>query len=225
MSYERNALNLANHCAEMSCERWNSSSWEPKTKFGKAIKAGIIDKIYQLSRSFYRNRYWEMSDVVRESTERQMWVNILKRSPNSCLNTYPWPYASHGFANWVPEPDTSVLDPSGLVVKTCTSYCAWKICELKGKWPKVKNLIHEIQPKNWQYYLMLLGYDEIVEAPEPGHHYVGIDPHFDDHGIVVWYERKSVKGGVVFTTYRDREFHAGVIKEENVNLHIWIRID
>ena len=226
---DREALALANYYATMSCSRWNKSLWEPETVFGKFFKSKIVDRLFQFFRWCYRRKYWEMSRAALEAGEHRMWLNILtKRDRDTCYNTYPWPYCVLRFANWSesnnPEDCSLVLDPSGFPVKHCESYCAWKICEFTGKWLKAK-ITSEIKPKNWQYYLSLLGYNEVTLTPDPGYRYVGIDPLYDECGLVFWYERKTVKGGALVSTYRNKEFTSWIIKEEDIPYNIWVRID
>ena len=225
MSYERerDILNFVNYCAKMSCIRWNSCKWNPRTKLGKFFKTRIIDKAYQFSRYCYRKKYWEMSQVVWESGERQTWIRVLKNA-HTPFNTYPWPYVNPRFANWTEAPDTLVLDPSGFIIRHSMSYCAWKIFELTGKWPKVKTETH-IEPKYFHYYLSLLGYNDVQLSLDFNHRYVGIDPRYGDNGEVFWYERKGIAGGAVVSTYRDRQYHYRLIEEEDIPFNIWVRID
>lgn len=222
------ALKLANHCATMSCARWNKSRWNPKTSLGKSIKTKLIDKIYQFSRWCYRRKYWEMSETAWEFGGQRIWIGILQKNRRIPLNSYPWPYSSPQFARWTenadPEDCSLVFDPSGFVIRHCMSYCAWKIREITGKWPKCE-VAAWIQPKNWLYYLEVLGYKEVDITPQPGYRYVGIDPFYGEHGMVFWYEGKTVKNGAMVSTYRNKSFDSWIIREEDTSNNIWIRID
>ena len=214
---------LANYCAKMSCPKWNRSVWEPKTKLGKLYKGKIIDFFYEMSRLFYRQKYWMMAQTAWEAGERQYWINMLGEH-GKCANTYPWPYCDRNFANWEVEPNTEVLDPSGNVIKDSTSYCAWKLYELTGEWLNKKLKIH-VGAKNWQYFLERAGYHEFVERPEPGHHFIAIDPHDTPKGMVFWFEMMGASGNVIVSTYRARCHDVEVIKAKRVPYYIWMRID
>ena len=68
-------------------------------------------------------------------------------------NTYPEPYRS--------APLDALVDPSGCYSRECTSYCAWKINEWTGKWPKHTG---DFNAKNWVKRLAENGYKTIVKG-------------------------------------------------------------
>lgn len=88
-------------------------------------------------------------------------------------NTYPEPYRSK-------KKDT-VLDPSTCWNRECVSYCAWKIKEATGKWPKRTG---DMDAKNWVYRLPENGYKTVVATPN-GNKCVGVYTG-GKHGHVVW---------------------------------------
>lgn len=91
------------------------------------------------------------------------------------VNTYPEPYRSSG-------KDTRI-DPSTCYNRECVSYCAWKIREATGSWPKRTG---DMNAKNWIYRLPSWGYRN-VSAPQSGGLYVGVLIS-GTYGHVVWYE-------------------------------------
>lgn len=91
------------------------------------------------------------------------------------VNTYPEPYRSSG-------KDTRI-DPSTCYNRECVSYCAWKICEATGSWPKRTG---DMNAKNWIYRLPSWGYKK-VSAPKAGGLYVGVLTS-GKYGHVVWFE-------------------------------------
>lgn len=223
---------LANYYAKMSCTMWNRSVWEPKTKFGRAFKKAVIDKIYRLSRRYYRKKYQFMAQTAAESrgSRMQFWTDTIALSRGAVLpNTYPWPYVDRHFADWEesdePEHYTLISDPSGCVVKYSTSYCAWKIYELTGKWPKRKTRIR-MDAKNWLGFLNEAGYSVVMNMPSPGHHFVGIDPRAGEWGLTVWYEKSMPGGAVSVSSYVDKGYEVWTIKADDVlNKYIWVQID
>lgn len=69
-------------------------------------------------------------------------------------NTYAEPYRSAAL--------DSLVDPSGCYNRECTSYCAYKIKEWTGKWPKHTG---DFNAKNWVARLKENGYKTIVKTP------------------------------------------------------------
>lgn len=94
-------------------------------------------------------------------------------------DTYPAKYRDA-------KPD-SMLDPSTCYNRECVSYCAWKISEATGKWPKRTG---GMDAKNWLSRLSENGYKTQVSAPVLGGKYVGVIKAFKhgalSHGHVVW---------------------------------------
>lgn len=88
-------------------------------------------------------------------------------------NTYPEPYRS--------ARKDSMTDPSTCYNRECTSYCAWKIKETTGAWPKRTG---DMNAKNWIYRLPENGYKTKVSSPN-GAKCVGVRTS-GTHGHVVW---------------------------------------
>lgn len=224
MTEHTDPLDLANYCAKMSCPKWNRSLLEPKTRLSKAFKSAVIDKIYKLSRYYYRMKCWSMAQAAWESGERNFWRNYFRDRDDGVVSTYPWPYCDSKFADWEKEKDALVFDPSGCVIKDCTSYCAWKIYEKTGFWPNRKLDLH-LTARNWQFFLERAGYKELVERPTYGHHYIAIDPYEGGTGMVYWVEGLNRRGNIVASTYRDQRFLSGVvITEDRIPFYIWVKI-
>lgn len=91
------------------------------------------------------------------------------------VNTYPEPYRSAA--------KDSKIDPSTCYNRECVSYCAWKICEVTGSWPKRTG---DMNAKNWIYRLPSWGYKK-VSGPKDGGLYVGVLTS-GTYGHVVWFE-------------------------------------
>lgn len=133
------------------------------------------------------------------------------------VNTYPWPYSDPDFASWpeISDPDSStlVLDQSGFVVKHSTSYCAYKIFEATGKWPKASRTYRwflrtsaklpgerndgKFEAKDWVQFLDEAGYNRVLSPTQLTNDFrcVGIDPNKGESGMVVWFE--SIRYGEV----------------------------
>ena len=215
--------NLAWFAAKMSCEKWNRSDWEPKWKISKIYKKWIVDKYYEGERKYYRRKLWDMARIEWEMRSQGSWVTYFKDRHHS--DTYPWPYAHPRFADWKEEKGALVYDPSGSVVKHSTSYCAWKIFELTGKWPNANKEFH-LEAKNWQYFLEQAGYTGLTVGPEPGHHYVVINPHDGEEGMVFWLEgQRAGCMDLIVSTYRDKHYSVEAIKPDKIGYYIWVRID
>lgn len=120
------------------------------------------------------------------------------------INTYPEPYRS--------APKDSLIDPSTCYNRECVSYCAWKIKEATGKWPRRTG---DMNGYNWIYRLPQIGYKEVA-APTAGGEYVGV-AKTGNH--VVWWE-----GGNHVSEYN--WVIIGGFHERNVNLNTfrWFQI-
>lgn len=88
-------------------------------------------------------------------------------------NTYPEPYRS--------ARKDALIDPSTCYNRECTSYCAWKIKEATGKWPKRTG---DMNARNWIYRLPENGYGTTTSAPN-GNKCVGVRTS-GKYGHVVW---------------------------------------
>lgn len=91
------------------------------------------------------------------------------------VNTYPEPYRSAA-------KDTKI-DPSTCYNRECVSYCAWKIKEVTGAWPRRTG---DMNAKNWIYRLPSWGFKEVAE-PKNGGLYIGVLTT-GRYGHVVWFE-------------------------------------
>lgn len=93
-------------------------------------------------------------------------------------NTYPNPYRD--------APQDTLVDPSTCYNRECVSYCAWKINEVTGSWPRRTG---GMNAKDWVARLTENGYKE-VSAPQNGGKYVGVSTA-GTYGHVVWFEEGS----------------------------------
>lgn len=145
------------------------------------------------------------------------------------LDTYPYPYSDPHFANWNGTGSLGdyslVLDQSDSVVKDCTSYCAYKIYETTGKWPKRTSKGLHFDAKDWVKFLREAGYWEIDYEPSKNFYYVGVRTHiFRPCGEVVWFERYegSSVDSVLISTYDHRIFAPRIVRVPD---YVWIKID
>lgn len=94
-------------------------------------------------------------------------------------NTYPEPYRSSAL--------DGLVDPSGCYSRECTSYCAWKINEATGKWPKHTG---DFTAYNWVARLKENGYTKQVSTPVGNGKCVGVYKAYQngagEYGHVVW---------------------------------------
>ncbi len=160
-------------------------------------------------------------------------------------DTYPWPYREKDFASWEFSDETGnytlICDPAGFVVRHCTSYCAWKIRELTGRWPKKRSSRKMYHAKYWQEFLAENGFTVIVDSPEdrPEGCYVGIEVDRGEYGQVYWYEKQvrdwdglsRSRMGVALatlemdcTTYMDGQFKSCEIEAGLAKKMVWVQI-
>lgn len=216
-------LKIANVLAKYSCPRWNRRRILRRLcRMGYRGMAGITAWL-QRNGLIQPAIYFERAGVASVPQQR--------------TNTYPALYRNPKFAPWEeddsPEGYNLISDPAGFVIRRSTSYCAWKIYELTGRWPKVHSVeqidrrkyleislaiddipAEEQRPagvrfdaRYWREFLALNGYTKVVDAPVPGHHYIGIQPKEGEFGQVVWTD--SVQPGcIIVSTYRDFEYQA-----------------
>lgn len=206
---------IANLLARLSVDRWNKIR----------VLRGICRKAYQGMGEIYL--WWRrVRPQKKPFGMADSWWEFIQ-------NTYPWPYVSEDFANWPEEAITGrytlISDPSGFVVKHCTSYCAWKIRELTGQWlphPHDGKIYHA---KDWQSYLALNGYDQVLPQPVQDCRAVGIIPDEGEFGQVLWYERSFTSmiddefAGHLCSTYTDHKHALRWVPEGDKNV-IWIGI-
>lgn len=102
-------------------------------------------------------------------------VDNIEAGQGGIANTYPEPYRS--------APKDSMLDPSTCYSRECVSYCAWKICEITGKWPVRTG---SMNAKEWIYRLPSWGFKEVT-APKNGGKYIAVSQS-GTYGHVMWFE-------------------------------------
>ena len=112
-------------------------------------------------------------------------------------NTYPEPYRS--------ARKDSLIDPSTCYNRECTSYCAWKIKEATGNWPKRTG---DMNARNWIYRLPENGYGTRTSSPN-GAKCVGVSTS-GKYGHVVWSD-----GTLRISEYN--YYSNGTYSERNVN--------
>lgn len=128
-------------------------------------------------------------------------------------DTYPAKYKT-------PARDT-IIDPSTCYNRECTSYCAWKISEATGKWPKRTG---DMNAYNWIKRLAENGYKTTVSAPKSGGKYVGVLGAYKGgagkYGHVVWSE-----GTLTVSEYNWGD-HKGAygIRTVNAQTYTWVQI-
>ncbi len=155
--------------------------------------------------------------------------NLSMMKNGEIINTYPWPYNDLLFANWSEsdkDNDYSLVpDPSGCVVKYATSYCAYKIYETTGHWPKRTSTRRRFDAKDWREFLREAGYYEVDHAPSKNFFYVGIrtHPYRSVYGEVVWFERYDEESvdAVLVTTYDHKIFVPKIVRTPD---YIWVKI-
>ncbi len=228
-------LDTLNRWAKLSCDKWNQSKLPPVFRRGPLKTIGkISDVLHKISRRFYRKRYRHAAQKYWQSVVGQ---NKTKQYQDGYyyFNTYPWPYSDPDFANWEEDDRTGsytlISDQSNFIIRHPTSYCAWKIFESTGHWPKRKTPRGEklFHAKYWQEFLAEAGYETIVVMPQSTHRYVGIEEHSEtEFGEVVWFEKlgsvsidESGVGKVVVSTYRDKQYFVGAVDPQK---YLWIQI-
>lgn len=189
-------IQVANFFARNSLSKWNRCR----------LLRVCCRKMYQLMGSFAL--FWRK--VHRRSTT--VASSTMQPEQGTCGNTYPWPYCEEDFANWefsdASGEYTLVCDPAGFVVKHCTSYCAWKIRELTGRWPTKRRAGVTYHAKKWQGFLVENGFTAVVESPEQDaeKHYIGIDSSRGVYGQVYWYEQMGYERQCLVSAERSHSF-------------------
>lgn len=233
-------LKMANFLAKYSVPKWNSN---------------------RFVRKLCRMGYHAMGEVSLWKNKRYHEQMKLKLQPFcDAIDSYSWPYCCSGFAEW-PEDDgvvaegesakdrgyTLVSDPAGFVIRRSPSYCAGKIREVCGKWPKKrpKGEHKRYGARDWQEFLAVNGFTKVVSGNQlqNGHHYVGIlaDPDEDtvacylkdeilldvmEYGAVFWFERAELdEDRVVCSTYLGFEYQSLYIRRAVYEQMVWVVID
>lgn len=198
------SLILMNEHAKYSCSKWNKN---------------------KLSRCYHRWRYLRLVKRHISGAEHQRKMLSYRRG-NRKINTYPWPYNDMDFAAWAEEHDetTLVTDPSNCVIRHNTSYVAYKIYEVTGKWPRPLQKGQIVKAEDWPALLAKNGYTEKASEQEitlaSRGFYVGIDAKTDK---IIWYERFT---GSKYGLVECSAYHGGTFKHDFVMLRnfTWIRI-
>ena len=157
--------------------------------------------------------------------------NLAKMKRGDILDTYPRFYQNisrMASASWTESDDEDnyslVPDPSRSVVGYATSYCAYKIKETTGSWPKRVSKGKRFDANNWVAFLREAGYYEVDHQPSKNFYYVGVRTHScHTYGEVVWlerYEDKSV-GSVLVTTYDQKTFVPKIVRAPD---YVWVKI-
>ena len=178
-------LKTANKIAQNSCYRWQKNRW---------------------CRRINRYRYRKIAKKYWESKDHQQIIAAYKNGEKE-INTYPWPYSDEGFADWSEVDGMIVSDQSGYTIRHSTSYCAWKIFEETGEWPK-KRGVRCYSSRRWKKFLSKIGYTEVSLASEldlDNHRYVGIRRDEHDWGLVVWAEERK-KDKINVSAYVDGSY-------------------
>lgn len=196
-------VKIANFLAKYSCPKWNGAN--------ATNRLSIL--IHKVLRRLCRYALW---GLVLASNK--IWG---KAAMEELGNTYPFLFRL--IANWEEDDGALVVDPANFVIKYATSYCAWKIYELTGKWPT--NPVEIVDAEEYakrerkhdaKYWLEFLQaqdcYIEAAETVRPMHHYIGIDPDYGEYGLVVWFEttRYNFKcdcvDGALVSTYENKQY-------------------
>ena len=122
------------------------------------------------------------------------------------VNTYLEPYRSAA--------KDSRIDPSTCYNRECVSYCAWKIKEATGAWPKRTG---NMNAKEWIYRLPSWGYKK-VSAPRNGGLYIGVLTS-GKYGHVVWFE-----GDRTISEYNYGSTGNYGVRQINLSQYIWYEI-
>lgn len=194
-------LRTINHWMQMSCARWNEN---------------------RLLRRYYRMKYRGIAKREFNSAAHQMLIQRYREDHR--VNTYLWPYCDEAVATWDETLDSLITDPSNCVIKYATSYCAYKIFETTGKWPRKKTKAR-LDAKKWVQFLNEAGYTEVMSGPEEmeaRHYYVGVKPEHGEWGLVVWIEALEKRRTVAeVSTYDDKKY---VYMEVDPREYTWVKI-
>ncbi len=158
-------------------------------------------------RTLSRQAYLAIANHQMHSFEQyELSRRYAKWTCGHMINTYPGPYCDLSFAPWLEDDqlaadparrerdDALVVDRLGFVVRHSPSYCAWKIYEQTGRWLKCPAGFYW-HARYWQELLTVAnGFTAVPpdSSLENGHHYVGILPEAGEHGLVVWFEHRTV---------------------------------
>lgn len=134
----------------------------------EGVAEGVKDTITKLT---VKEQF--KKDGVEETESEE--ISEKEAGQGGLTNTYPEPYRS--------APKDSLIDPSTCYSRECVSYCAWKIAELKGTWPRRTG---SMNAREWINRLPEWGYKE-VSRPQNGGKYIGVLTG-GTYGHVYWFE-------------------------------------
>lgn len=152
----------------------NTKHIEVSVDESKIDYKAITDKIKQVADTLTSKTVKEQLADEGEKLDGKE-VDEGEAGQGGLANTYPEPYRS--------AKKDSMLDPSTCYNRECVSYCAWKICEVKGNWPPRTG---SMSAKYWVDRLPSWGYKK-VSGPTNGGKYVGVST-LGEYGHVVWFE-------------------------------------
>lgn len=130
-------------------------------------------------------------------------------------NTYPEPYRSSAL--------DALIDPSGCYSRECTSYCAWKIKEWTGKWPKHTG---DFTASQWVKRLAENGYKKTVKTPVGNGKCIGVQPA-NTGGAGIYGHVVAADGALNITEYNypwplyKAKFHERTVKATDFT---WVQI-
>lgn len=130
-------------------------------------------------------------------------------------NTYPEPYRSSAL--------DALIDPSGCYSRECTSYCAWKIKEWTGKWPKHTG---DFTASQWVKRLAENGYKKTVKTPVGNGKCIGVQPA-NKGGAGIYGHVVAADGSLNITEYNypwplyKAKFHERTVKATDFT---WVQI-
>lgn len=145
--------------------------------------------------------------LVSKAILDEVMLSAAEVGRGGIANTYPEPYRSAA--------QDSMLDPSKCYNRECVSYCAWKIKELTGNWPKRTGGMNANQ---WVQRLAENGYSTVVDRPVAGGYYVGVTTA-GPYGHVVWYE-----GDQTVSEYNYAVRGAFSVRQINLSAYTWVQI-
>lgn len=189
-----------------------------------ALRSTTASNKNRYLRRFYRFLYRR---VIKRYCNSMEWRTILREHEANpvMVNPYPWPLCGHDFADWEEDDTTEnyslISDPSGMVAKYATSYCACMIYAYTHRW--IQYDARKRDASNWVLVLGENGFNKIVKTPEYGGRYVGIlkDENADyGHGLVVWFENRK-NSLIQYSTYQDHTYR---VSQDRAVRFVWIEI-
>lgn len=180
------------------------------TQVGEADYAAIAAPIYQFMDTLTqkRNKDQLKEDGAPEEAFEDVEVSEEDAGKGGIANTYPEPYRS--------APKDSLVDPSLCYSRECVSYCAWKVAEATGNWPK--KIGGSMNAKNWVTRLAENGYTTVVSKPVEGGKYVGV-LESGTYGHVVWFEY-----GQTISEYNYNYQGDFSVRQVNLSAYKWVQI-